>query len=292
MNLFNYATSNVITIAPSSSIDHAISLMEEHDVHHLVVVQAGRVVGMVSDRDILISTGWMLSVERKNEGAEICGSELVGPSTVREIMSTPAICLDMHETASQAAIQMLEHKISALPIVDGGKLLGIMTDSDLVKWLDALGEAQMGVSRFLSQSVSALMRANVVTATPETLLIDITDLFRRRRIRHIPVLDGGVVAGMISDRDVRRSIGWSSIRDLQSEFGSQTIALSGVSVATARDIMQTKVYWIPKSSRLGECLKLMLSHHVHSLPVMDAGNLVGIITHTDFVKAIAHQELL
>jgi CBS domain-containing protein len=292
VNLFNYATTNVITITPTSSIDRAISLMEEHDVHHLVVVHKGQVVGMVSDRDILISTGWMLSVERKNEASEFSGSDVIGPSTVQEIMSTPAICLDMHETSSRAAKLMVDRKISALPIVNGTELVGIITDSDLMKWLDALGAAQMGVTRFLSQPVSALMRASVVTATPETLLVDVTAVFRRRRIRHIPVLDGGLVMGMISDRDVRRSIGWSGIRDLQAEYGSSAVDVSCVAIATARDIMQTKVRWITRSSSLNDCLKIMLSQHVHSIPILEGGKLVGIITHTDFLKAVAQQELL
>lgn len=292
MNLFNYATTEVITIAPASSIDRAISLMEEHDVHHLVVLHKGQVVGMVSDRDILISTGWMLSVERRNEQMEMEEARVIGPNTVQEIMSTPAVCLSMHETADQAARLMVERKIGALPIVNGPELVGILTDSDLTRWLDTLSAAQMDVTRFLSQPVSSLMCVNVVTSTPGTLLVDITDLFRRRRIRHIPVLEGGLIVGIISDRDVRRSIGWSAIRELQAEFGGTAPTLSCVSMATAKDVMQKKVHWVNRTATLGEGLKLMLNQHVHSLPVLDAGKLVGLLTHTDFVKAVAQQDLL
>ena len=87
-------------------------------------------------------------------------------------MSTPAICLSVHETADHAARLMVERKIGALPIVNGPELVGILTDSDLTKWLAALGSAQMDVTRFLSQPVSDLMCVNVVTATLETLLVE------------------------------------------------------------------------------------------------------------------------
>lgn len=289
MNLFNYATINVITVSPSVSIDHAISLMEEHEMHHLVVAREGRVVGIVSDRDILISTGWMLSGERRVGGSVSSKSVVTGPSTVEEIMSAPPRCIQMHETASDAASIMVERKISALPIVNMGRLMGILTDSDLLKWLEALGTAQLGATRFLAQPLESLMRVNLVTATPETLLTDVTELFRKHRVRHLPVLDQGLLVGIISDRDVRRSIGWSEVRESQFEDQSGSVALSH---STARDIMQTTVHWVRQTCNLGDCLRLMLTKHVHSVPVLDAGRLVGIITHTDFVKAIAHQELL
>jgi acetoin utilization protein AcuB len=288
MNLFNYATVNVITVSPACSIDHAISLMEERDVHHLVVVSAGRVAGMISDRDILISTGWMLSAERQVGSLDSSEPSISGPLTVQEIMSKPACCIPVNETASRAASTMAYRKISALPILDNGRLVGILTDSDLLTWLEALGALQMGVGRFLSQPLDSLMQKKVITVNPDTLLTEVTDVFRRHRIRHVPVMDQGLLAGIISDRDVRRSIGWAEAHESQSEASAVAVK----SLSTARDVMQTEVHWATKASSLGDGLRLMLTKHVHSLPVLEAGKLAGILTHTDFIKAIAQNELL
>ncbi len=262
--------------------------MEEHEVHHLVVVRGGLVVGMVSDRDILISTGWMLSRERRVGGSGFDGDGTTGPSTVQEIMSTPAVCIQMHESAGDAARLMVNRKIGALPIMNEGHLAGILTDSDLMKWLEALGAAEASVTNFLSQAVDTIMRASVITVAPETLLTEVTELFRRHRIRHVPVLDQGVLTGIISDRDVRRSLGWASVRQLQSQSSESCDGW----FSAARDIMQTKVHWISRASDLGNALKLMLAKRVHSLPILDAGKLVGIVTHADYIKAISRQELL
>ena len=94
MNVMNYATLDVVTIAPSASIDRGISLMEEHGIHHLVVVQDGRVIGMVSDRDILISTGWMLSVERRTVAVGTEKGHVIGPKMwTRSCPGQPYACL-------------------------------------------------------------------------------------------------------------------------------------------------------------------------------------------------------
>ena len=64
MKLHELAHSGVITIGPSKTLDLAMALMEEHGIRHLPVLEEGRPVGMVSDRDLLASVGGMSSDTR------------------------------------------------------------------------------------------------------------------------------------------------------------------------------------------------------------------------------------
>jgi len=286
MNIMNFVTRDVICVAPHDSLDKAMSLMEEFRVHHLVVRAASRVVGMLSDRDVLLSVGWVLSSDRKVHSP--ARTTVIGPRTVDEIMSRNVLCVENSDSGQAAARLMVDRKIGALPVLHNDNLLGIVTESDLMFWLDKLGATGGAAATFLGQPISTLMRANVLTVSPQTALGDIIDLFRRRRIRHVPVVSGERVLGMISDRDVRKALGESSIRDMMAQESGDYF----VAPRVASELMTANVFSVPFSATLRGALSGMLDHRVHSLPVMDGDRLVGIVTQTDFVKAIARDGLL
>jgi CBS domain-containing protein len=194
------------------------------------------------------------------------------------------------QNAREAAILMVGHRISALPVLQAGRLVAIVSDVDLMKWLMELAAGDNAVGRFLRRPVVDLMRAQVTTVTPENLLVEVTDIFRRRRVRHVPVVDDGLVVGIISDRDVRRSLGWSSVREAQAEQENQGSEIR--SPCTAADIMQRQVLWTQRSATLHDALRILVDKHIHSLPVIEKGRLTGIITQTDFIRAVAREDLL
>lgn len=286
MNIMNFVTRDVIAVAPSDSIDKAMSLMEEFHIHHLVVKAEDHVVGMVSDRDLLLSVGWVLSSDRKVHTRE--RSTVIGPTSVDQVMARNVIAIHNSDTGQTAAKIMIDRKVGALPVFHEGHLVGIVTESDLMFWLDKLSTNGNGQRRFVDQPIRALMRANVMTAKPTDAIGDIIDLFRRRRIRHVPVVADGRITGMISDRDIRKSLGQSTIRDMQEQEAGGYF----VGPRTAVDIMTPVVHSVNMNAPVRQALTAMLDHRVHSLPVIEGEKLAGIVTQTDFVKAIARDGLL
>jgi CBS domain-containing protein len=286
MNIMNFAVRDVVTVAPGDSIDKAISLMEERAIHHLVVQSPdGRVEGVLSDRDVLISTGWMLTSERRSpRGA---GTAIVGPTRIGEVMSRATVTLSAAEAAVSAARAFLNHRISAAPVLHNGKLVGIITERDLMKWLDALGSEGTVVNQILGAPVHTLMRSHVIRVQPETPIIEIVDLFRRWRIRHVPVCSDGRLVGIISDRDVRRCLGWGSIRDQENESRADIVGPQA-----AHEIMRHPVLTVGVDEPLRAALRKMLEFSVHSLVAERDQEVLGIITQTDFIKAIVREKLL
>ena len=287
MNVMNYATRDVVTLPPSASIDTAISLMEERNIHHVVVTTGNRVVGMVSDRDILISTGWMLSIERKTRNRGEGKAKVVGPTQVHEIMSRSVVCLTIAHTARDAALLMLDRKISAVPVLNQDRLDGLITETDLLKW-PPLSEVE--ADRLLAQKVGDLMRVNVLSVTPDAPLADVIHLFRTRRIRHAPVVQQGKLVGIVSDRDVRRALGWAGVREMQAECEGRIFEAE--SPQTAGEVMHVDVRTVGMSIVLRDALRLMLDERIHSLPVVETQCLKGIVTETDFLRAFARKALL
>ena len=290
MNVLNFATPDVVTVTPGDSIDKAISLMEDRDMHHLIVVdRQQKPIGILSDRDILISTGWRLAAERL-ANRRYFGSRTLGPTRIEQIMSRPIVWLPEEASARQAAATMRDRKIGAVPIVHDGRLVAIVTVHDLMSWLDELAIDHSPAARLLDASVRERMSSPVLSASVDTTLDEIVSLFRRFNIHHIPIALKSLLLGIVSDRDVRRSLGWSTICDQQAE--ADAILPSVQFPMKASDVMSRDVMTTSPQAPLRQALRRMVFHRIHSLPVVHDDKLVGIITPTDFVKAIAEEELL
>ena len=101
---------------------------------------------------------------------------------------------------NEAAALMRREKVGAVLISDdGGRILGILSERDL-----ALAVATHGPSLF-DQQVAELMSVNVPTARRGDAVRDVMRVMTERRARHVPVVDGGVVLGVISIGDVLKS---------------------------------------------------------------------------------------
>lgn len=97
-------------------------------------------------------------------------------------------------------IEMLASKrIGALPVMDGGKVVGIFSERDVIYRLASEGEA------CLDRPVSEVMTATPITVEPGAKIDEALALMTRRRIRHLPVVDGDVMCGFISIGDLVKS---------------------------------------------------------------------------------------
>ena len=128
MNVETLMTAPPITTSPDMPVLEARQLMVDKRIRHLLVTEGGKLLGIVTDRDIrlnLPSPATSLSVWEINY--------LLARLTVATVMTKPVITIDPRRDARSAAELMLYHKIGALPVVDGGTLLGIITETDLLR---------------------------------------------------------------------------------------------------------------------------------------------------------------
>ena len=132
--------------------------------------------------------------------------------------------------------------------------------------------------------VREIMQAHPVSATLETRLPDLVRALQRRGFRHLPVLDGGRLVGIISDRDVKRAMTSAA---LATEGHARDLLLDGL---TAGQIMTRGVTTIGPICGVEEAARLMATGKISALPVTEDGRLLGIVTETDvlqlFVRAL------
>lgn len=113
-----------VTVVPATAtLGEACDLLQAHGFRHLPVVDQGRLVGVLTDRDLRFAT------------SSLCPSPRTVGDPVRSAMSSPPLTADPLDPVEDAARIMREHKIGCLPVLDGGELVGILTGMDL---LDAL----------------------------------------------------------------------------------------------------------------------------------------------------------
>jgi len=135
-------TQNPITVNPDTSVPDALRLMREHKVRRLPVVDRhGKLVGIVSDKDLLYaspSPATTLAVW------EI--PELLGKLRVEKVMTHGVITVTEDTALEEAARIMADSKIGGLPVMRGGSLVGIITETDLFKsLLELLGGRRSGI---------------------------------------------------------------------------------------------------------------------------------------------------
>ena len=97
---------------------------------------------------------------------------------------------------SELVASLAEHKIGALVVVEDGRTVGIVSERDVVRGLHRVG------GQILEHPVSQLMTTTVISCSPQDSLDDIGAAMTERRIRHMPVLSDGELAGIVTIGDV------------------------------------------------------------------------------------------
>lgn len=116
----------VLTIPPDATVQEAMKRMAENNVGALIVIADGRPVGIVSERDI---TRKLFLLEK-----------LPRHILVKEVMSTPVVYVRPDQTNEDCMALMTDKRVRHLPVMDGGRLIGIISIGDLVK--DIISEQQ------------------------------------------------------------------------------------------------------------------------------------------------------
>lgn len=130
--------------------------------------------------------------------------------------------------------------------------------------------------------VSKIMSSGTVTVEGSASCHDAVTQMVRNKIRHLPVVDRGMLCGIVTDRDLRhqlfrpevfRQIGTVPVEEILSK-------------TRVRDVMSSPVISIGPDTEVPEAARIMADAKLGSLPVVDRGHIVGIVTETDLLRRI------
>ena len=133
MNVSRLMSKRLYTIGPDDSVEGAVRQLGERGVRHLLVLDKDRLVGILSDRDLKRALEPKKAKSKKllNIGGLYF---LLEPIYVREIMTRDPVTIGPNVSAEEAATIMVNRRFGALPVVKAGVLVGIVTESDLLRY--------------------------------------------------------------------------------------------------------------------------------------------------------------
>jgi acetoin utilization protein AcuB len=236
--------------------------------HLPVVTDEGLLVGIITDRDVRHA---MASDAPSMAEYEL--TSLLDKLRVQDIM-TPDV-VTVHETTSvvEAGLLFLEKKFGCLPVVHDSRLAGILTVTDLLRAYIRQASAAWLIG------VSIIMQPHVITATPTMSLAEAQRVLRDRHIRHLPVVSGQRLVGMITDRDLREATPSAATTLTRGEIAYQ-METTPIATCMTRDVMSAS----PGFTMI-DAARVLEQRKIGCLPVVDHGALVGIVTEMDCVRA-------
>ena len=120
--------SKIVTISASDSLSTVEDIMTLGHVRHMPVVRGGRLVGVVSERDLL-----RVSLSHLNDFGQDRRRAFLHAVEIERVMSAPPIVVGLDATVREAARVMAEQKIGCLPVVEGAELVGLVTETDVLR---------------------------------------------------------------------------------------------------------------------------------------------------------------
>jgi acetoin utilization protein AcuB len=180
MRIKEMMTKNPVTIEPDTLVLDARRIMKEKNIHRLPVIEKGKLIGIVTKHDLLDaapSPATPVSVHDLNY--------LLSKMKVKEIMKKNPVTVTPNTPFEDALRVGQEKKIGSFPVVENGKLVGITTESDIVRYLiHALGIHEEG-SRItivgLGEKLGELEKIISITNQNKTMILSMIVLPRRQK---------------------------------------------------------------------------------------------------------------
>lgn len=116
--------------------------------------------------------------------------------SIKDVMTRKVATVKPQQTIKEAAQLMSQYNVGSVPVVDGGKCVGILTDRDITLRSVSQGQDPQATK------VQSVMTSNVVTGTPQMDVHEAATLMSQHQIRRLPIVDNGSIAGIVALGDL------------------------------------------------------------------------------------------
>jgi CBS domain-containing protein len=254
-------STNFKSVNQNDTLSRCLSIIKEEATPALIVLdKKGKYVGVIAHRWIIRS--------RYN------------PATTKvDTLTRPAPKTTLDDSINRAAKLMINTGIMQLPVYSGEKLVGIVTDEDIIK-----GAV---IGNWGNIKVQEIMTKRPFTIEEDESAGAVLSLFRQQGISHTPVVSDNKIVGIISIKDL--------IENILQPKQSQTVGdLSGESAPVlsipAKGIMTKRVITVLPETTIKDAAKQMRKYKISSLVIIKDGRAEGIVTKRDFLEPLAAME--
>ena len=253
------------TIGDTDTLGSAQHAMRRSNIRHLPVLASGKLVGMLSERDVLAA--------RARAGDD---EDNWWAITVHDAMHAPAQTAAPDDSLTEVAGRMAAAKIGAMPVVERGKILGLCTVSDVLE-----AEVRSAMAPITVATAADVMTPLPLQVRPEMMLVDAVGIMVERHVRHLPVVDHmNTIVGMLSELEVRTAVG-DPVEYLRPGGRSERWL-------RVEQVMSRSVIAVPFDRPLVALAKQFADSRISAVPVIDKfGALIGIVSYVDLLRGLA-----
>jgi CBS domain-containing protein len=274
-DIMTVASRDIVTIPPTMPVIEAVKTMLKHGFRRLPVVDAGtsRLKGIVTSQDIVDYLGGgqrNLIVKNRFKGNILAAVN----DSISAIMEEDVVTLHEKDSLKDAMDTMIKENIGGIPILDREeKVKSIISERDFVFLISGI---------VTGKTVDEYMSKNIITAPSDMSVGIAAKSMINNGFRRLPVIRDNVLIGIITASDIMRFLGSGDMFNRLVTGNAREVFEVPISTLIRRDVIFTK-----SDVDLGEAASVMLDKNVGSLPVLEEGELKGIITERDFVRAMA-----
>jgi CBS domain-containing protein len=246
----------VVTVESQESIYKAIGILAEKRISGLPVVSEGRLVGMLSEKDVLRS---------------LCENEFL-QGAVDEYMTSHVVSFDLETPLSDIGQTLISSGFRRVAILHEGRLAGIVTRADLIRHTKykLLSLAESTDSSTYGPLVKDVMQCGLLTVNRKTSLYEAADILASRHVTGLPVVDDAMdLVGIVTEKDILKVL-------FDPTATGQVV----------EDLMTEEVISFTPNDSLFSVCRSLISHDFHRVPILDGHRLVGIISSTEIMLYI------
>jgi CBS domain-containing protein len=278
MKAADVMTSPVYVVGPAENVAHARHLMLKHRISRIPVIENGKLIGIITKKDI----GYRL---RQSE--PVWRRRPIDNIPVSVLMTTNPATVSPETGIREVSSLMIEHDISGIPVINAGEVAGIITKSDLMR------SALIGG---MNARVEDVME-DVITISRYHSLTHVIDLMRERNDKVVVVNNDGSLAGIITESNLAFFLYVNDKADLpvkdvtmlrkQEHGGKKSFRHVVETAAVAEDLMSRPVVTIAPGAAVREAVSLMREKNINSLVVVENDDIRGIIKRDDIIREVA-----
>ncbi|MDH7593112.1 MAG: CBS domain-containing protein [Methanomicrobiales archaeon] len=268
----------VYVVSPQENISHARNLMLRHRISRLLVTNGEELVGIITRKDIAYGLRQSEPLWRRRPIDRI---------PVEVMMTRSPIVVSPTTFTEEIASMMVNNRISGLPVVEGGRVAGIVTKSDLLR---------STLVQNLPLRAHDLME-EAITVSRYHSLSHIIDQMRERNNKLVVMNNDGTIAGIISESnivffDYEAAETGVPVRDVKLLRKDETAGrkryryVMNVS-AIAEDVMTRPVVTTGPDAPLKEVVDLMNKHRISTVVVVEGQELKGIVKRDSIIREVA-----
>ncbi len=276
-SIMRIATRTVISAPPTMRIYGAVETLAHWGFRRLPIVDPGthRLKGILTIPDVINFLGGGEKFNLIN--VKHAGNFLAAINeSVHKIMRQDVCTLHPSASIEDAIRIIVKNRIGGIPIVDEtGVLMGIVTERDVLRDL---------ATRESGFMIRDIMSTNLVVASPDQLLSEVTRILNSHRFRRLPIISENILFGIITATDIMNYLGSGKVFEKLV-----TGHVDEVVCVPIREIMSKNLYLTHPHISVTEACQEMLEKNVGAFPVIEDNNLVGLVTEFDMVKLLSKE---